>query len=765
MIATRKVAWLIVSILLTLNTAPLLAQTQNSVGGSANGGSANVTATVAGINASATVLPVAPVNLPPQGGSFTNQVASVFAELSAPGVLTVMSTGAVVNTTSGSVTQSSAHAESSSTVNNVNLLNGFVTAAMICSQSSSDGNGASASSSAAGSLANSLRIAGTLYEQSEFAPNTRVSASATIQANVNGLPVLVPVTGTVIINEQIGGGNGTTTSSLTVNFLHVTVSGSVAGSISLNANIVVASASSSVNFAAPPPPTNHPPALSVPGPQTVQAGTTLNFGVTATDPDAGDSVTISASNVPPHAGFSQTSGNPASGQFSFTPDSSQVGTITVGFTATDNHGASTPGSVQITVTNSPPPPTNHPPTLNLPGPQVVQVGANLRFSVSASDQDAGDTVTLNASNIPTGASVTPNPSTGNPANGQVSFTPASSQAGQTFTINFSATDNHGAGASGSVQITVTSSPPVNHPPIISVPGPQTIEVGKLLAFTVTASDPDGDAVILSAGNLPANASFNAATGGFSFTPSSAQAGLTLIVAFTATDTAGASASASVPITVTASTGGGLLGPPIISVPPSPIIIEVGKTLTFMVSATSPVPNCSVSISASGLPAHAGFDASNQRFSFTPSQDQKDRSFVVTFTATDCAGQTATATVTIIVISPDISGINAGRICVPVTKIFFDTAPVDGSCGFVTVSLTNAGAGTLRITSLALADGTHFRVEAPGNVPMLLQSAGVMEIKIMFQPKSRGTQFDTLTINTDDPNQPTMTIVLKGKGGQ
>jgi hypothetical protein len=65
----------------------------------------------------------------------------------------------------------------------------------------------------------------------------------------------------------------------------------------------------------------------------------------------------------------------------------------------------------------------------------------------------------------------------------------------------------------------------------------------------------------------------------------------------------------------------------------------------------------------------------------------------------------------------------------------------------------------------LADGTHFRVEAPGNVPMLLQSAGVMEIKIMFQPKSRGTQFDTLTINTDDPNQPTITIVLKGKGGQ
>ncbi|HJZ67002.1 MAG TPA: choice-of-anchor P family protein, partial [Blastocatellia bacterium] len=452
---SRKILLLAVSVLMATGPASLLAQSQNSVGGTANGGSANITATVGGLNANARVLPVAPVNLPSQGGSDTKQVASVFAELGVAGVMTVLSTGLVNNSTSGSVTQSAAHAESTSTVNNLNILNGFVTAATIRSSSTSDGNGDSASSTGAGSFANQLRIAGALYEQSEFAPNTRVSASATIQAQVNGLPVLVPVTGTVTINEQIGGGNGKTNSSLTVNFLHVSVSGSVAGSISLSADIVVASASSSVNFAAAPP-TNHPPALNVPGPQTVQAGNTLTLAVSATDPDAGDIVTISASNVPAHAGFNQTSGNPASGQFSFTPDSSQVGTITVGFTATDNHGASTPSSVQITVTSSPPPPTNHPPTLNLPGPQVVQVGANLTFSVSASDQDSGDTVTLSASNIPSGASVTPNPSTGNPANAQVSFTPTSSQAGQTFTINFGAIDNHGASVSGSVQITVNS---------------------------------------------------------------------------------------------------------------------------------------------------------------------------------------------------------------------------------------------------------------------------------------------------------------------
>ena len=764
---TRNWFVILVSILMAANPFSSPAQTQNSVGGSANGASTTLTATVLGSLASVSRPSVAPVTLPPEGGSFTNQAASTNSEI--PGVLPASSTGLVINTTSGTVTQSSAHAESTSTVDNLNILNGLITASTIVSKSTSDGDGTAATSTGAGSFVEGLKIGSTFHDQREFPPNTSIPFSGSVDAIVAGLPVSVPVSGTVIINEQIAGGNGVMTSSLTVNYLHVNASGGVTGSISFSEEEIVASASSSVNFTAAAPPNDHPPALNVPGPQTIQAGNTLTFGVSATDPDAGDSVTIAASNLPQHASFNQTSGNPATGQFRFATTASDVGTITVNFTATDNHGAAASGSVQITVTSSPPPPTNHPPTLNLPGPQAAQVGVKLTFAVSASDQDAGDTVTLNASNIPSGAGVMPNPSTGNPASAQVSFTPASSQTGQTFTIDFVATDNHGASVPGSVQITVGNNPPpppVNHPPIISVPGPQTIDVGKTLTFTVAANDPDGDAVTLSSDSLPPNATFNPVTGIFSFTPSSPQAGLVLTPSFTATDTAGASASASVPITVTVSGGGGNPGPPIISVPPSPIIIPAGATLVFTVAATSPKPNCLVSISASDLPENARFDAVNKRFSFIPTEDQKDRSFVVTFTATDCAGQTATATVTIIVISATPSGILApGHICVPVSKVFFDTAPVNGSCGFITVSLTNMGGGVLRITSIGFLDGTHFSLERPGSLPMTLQSAGVIQLKIMFQPKSGGTLHDTLTITTDDPAQPAITIELKGKGSR
>jgi uncharacterized protein (TIGR03437 family) len=76
---------------------------------------------------------------------------------------------------------------------------------------------------------------------------------------------------------------------------------------------------------------NDPPVLSVPAQQNIQVGQTLTFSVTATDPDAGQTVTINAANLPSGASF-----NVATRQFSWTPNSGQAGTFTVTFTAVDN---------------------------------------------------------------------------------------------------------------------------------------------------------------------------------------------------------------------------------------------------------------------------------------------------------------------------------------------------------------------------------------------------------------------------------------------
>src|SRR5687768_15629845 len=115
----RTIVRMVIFILTVACIAGGLAQSQNSVGGGANGANVNVTATILGLGANVSVPSIAPVTLPPQGGSFNNQVASADVGLGVPRVLTVLSTGLIENTTAGNVSSSSAHSESSSTVHNL----------------------------------------------------------------------------------------------------------------------------------------------------------------------------------------------------------------------------------------------------------------------------------------------------------------------------------------------------------------------------------------------------------------------------------------------------------------------------------------------------------------------------------------------------------------------------------------------------------------------------------------------------------------------
>ena len=418
---------------------------------------------------------------------------------------------------------------------------------------------------------------------------------------------------------------------------------------------------------------------------------------------------------------------------------------------------------QITVgVVSPPGGGNHDPVVDAPESASVPVGSTLTFAVTASDADSGDTVTLSASNVPAGGAFSPNPATGNPATGQFTFTPGASQAGQTYTVVFTADDGQGGVTSADVEISVTSGGGGgNTVPTISVPGPQTAVVGQTLTFTVTADDADGDDVTLSASNVPENASFDADTGVFTFTPEASQAGQTFTVTFTATDPHGASVSADVPIRVTLDGGGDDADPPVLSVPPSPITVEVGNTLTFIVVAVTQIPGCSITISASNVPVHGSFNPATGRFVFTPSADQANRSFTVTFRATDCLNQTSTAPVTINVVPAGGGGTVGGVACVAASQITFVATPVGANCGFVTIAVTNAGSLPLRINGMEFQDGTHFRVEGIAT-PAMIQPGGVVQLKLVFAPTSAGNKRETLRILTSDAERPELVLKLKGR---
>jgi len=94
----------------------------------------------------------------------------------------------------------------------------------------------------------------------------------------------------------------------------------------------------------------NPPELSVPGPQTVAAGSTVRFIVNATD--GSKTVTLTASGLPPGATFSSTQSfaGGTSSIFQWTPPDAQApGDYNVTFTARDTQGASTISQVTIHV--------------------------------------------------------------------------------------------------------------------------------------------------------------------------------------------------------------------------------------------------------------------------------------------------------------------------------------------------------------------------------------------------------------------------------
>ncbi len=82
---------------------------------------------------------------------------------------------------------------------------------------------------------------------------------------------------------------------------------------------------------------NTAPTVTVPAAQTVNAGQALSFVVSATDPDVGQTITLTAMDMPIGATLTPaTVVNAIGGTFSWTPAANQVGTYTVKFIATDN---------------------------------------------------------------------------------------------------------------------------------------------------------------------------------------------------------------------------------------------------------------------------------------------------------------------------------------------------------------------------------------------------------------------------------------------
>ena len=314
---------------------------------------------------------------------------------------------------------------------------------------------------------------------------------------------------------------------------------------------------------------NQFPSIDTIGAQAVAEGGTLNLTVTASDPEGVPPV-MTVIDIPANATYDDNFDG--TGSFSFSPDLTQEGIYTVIFVATDDSLAADSLPVDITVGG-----TNQVPVLAAIGPQSTTEGINLNFALSAVDGD-GDIPILTTSALPGAATFVDNLD----GTGLFDWTPSFADSG-TYDVTFYATDAVFSSDVDSELVTIEVIWAGNQAPVLTSIDSQFVAEGGNLNLAITAIDPDGNAAVLTAENLPLNATFVInpdSSGTFDFNPDYNQSG-EYLVSFIASDGALAD-SADVVITVSEE---GNMAPVFDSL--GNFAVNEGDSLAIDVSATDP----------------------------------------------------------------------------------------------------------------------------------------------------------------------------------
>ena len=171
----------------------------------------------------------------------------------------------------------------------------------------------------------------------------------------------------------------------------------------------------------------------------------------------------------------------------------------------------------------------------------------------------------------------------------------------------------------------------NHLPVFAQVGPFAVTAGQILNFQIFASDPDGDQIFYSAGNLPSGANFNASTRTFSWLPGGSQLG-TRTISFIASDNRGGSANLNVLITVNPASQPLPGNNPPVWTQISSQITAIGQTLQFTVSAFDADGDV-LAYNIIQPPSAADFNAVTRLFTWSPSPSQTG-SHTLQFRVTD-----------------------------------------------------------------------------------------------------------------------------------
>ena len=343
----------------------------------------------------------------------------------------------------------------------------------------------------------------------------------------------------------------------------------------------------------PPPANNNPPTVSITNPsngQNFSAGSNVTVNLNASDSDG----SITKHEIFVNNSLVDTDG---AGYSPYVISNIAAGSYAIRARVTDNSGATAESTVNITVGggNPPPPPPpppsggNNPPTVSFVSPsngQNFSTGSNVSVNVSASDSDGTvvqHQIFVNGALVDTDGSF---------------FTPyvISNIAAGSYAIRALVTDNDGATAESTVNITVGSGNPPppppppggNNPPSLNILSPsngQNVAVGSNVSINVSASDSDGTVVKY---QIYVNGALVDTDGSF-FTPyviNSIAAG-SYAIRVVVTDNDGATSESTVNITAGSGGGPGGNNPPSLTIlsPSNGQNVAVGSTVSVNVSAS------------------------------------------------------------------------------------------------------------------------------------------------------------------------------------
>jgi hypothetical protein len=412
-----------------------------------------------------------------------------------------------------------------------------------------------------------------------------------------------------------------------------------------------------------------------------------SFKPQATDP-AGNGLTFAIQGKPSWASFST-----GSGQLSGTPASTDVGNFTniVISASAGSLSASLPAfSVQVK------PRANNTPVISGSPPASVVAGSAYAFTPTASDAD-GDPLTFTITNQPSWASFNAN-------TGHLSGTPTRSQVGTFANIIITVSDGTTSASLPAFSIEVDA--PANRAPVISGTPATSVVAGSGYSFTPTASDPDGDMLTFSVSNLPSWATFSAASGALTGTPSSANVGSFSNIVISASDGTLSSSLPAFTISVSAAAN----PPPTISGTPA-TTANAGTAYSFTPTAADPNHN-TLTFSIQNMPSWANFSTQSGTLSGTPAASDAGTDANITILVSDGTStaslapfsitvtQSASGTATLNWVAPTQNTDGSALTNLAGYHIYYGTSPGNlnqsvqiANPGLTTYVLSNLAAGT------------------------------------------------------------------------